>query len=128
MRTILIASALISLASCNGADGFDQYASVKIAVRDVLKDPDSAQFKDLSPCGGDSNVIQGKVNAKNGFGGYTGFTDFIYADGRVGMPGDENYIALINICTEKVKAHTARLVNSMSPELRDEFQSSQSDK
>jgi hypothetical protein len=47
------------------------------AVKTVLKDPDSATFKNQHigikghPCG--------EVNSKNGFGGYTGFNRYIVA-------------------------------------------------
>lgn len=51
----------------------------KRAVVAKLKDPDSAQFKDVRY--GDSEetgpVAYGYVNAKNGFGGYTGFERFM---------------------------------------------------
>lgn len=48
---------------------------VEAAVRNRLKDPDSAVFRDVlfDKLYG---VACGKVNAKNGFGGYTGFSQF----------------------------------------------------
>jgi len=50
------------------------------AVKSKLKDPDSAQFQwpDLvEPSNGDDNVAYcGQVNAKNSYGGYTGFIPF----------------------------------------------------
>lgn len=50
-----------------------QIAEVEAVVAASLKDPDSAQFRDiyigaLHACG--------QVNARNGFDGYSGFTDF----------------------------------------------------
>jgi hypothetical protein len=93
----------IGLCSC-GED--DPFAREKLAVRAALKDPDSAQFKDVRRCGS-GVMVQGSVNAKNGFGGYTGFTDF-YTDGEkasLGEAGDvEAYIALVNRCTAEIRA------------------------
>lgn len=47
-------------------------------VRDALKDPDSANFKDLYKVGreGEEPTICGQVNAKNSYGGYIGFKSF----------------------------------------------------
>jgi hypothetical protein len=45
----------------------------KDAVRDVLREPDTAQFRNVVDHG---HVVCGEVNAKNGFGGFTGFQDF----------------------------------------------------
>jgi hypothetical protein len=44
----------------------------KMAIKSRLRDPESAQFGRVW-AGGDSQFVAcGKVNAKNGFGGYTG--------------------------------------------------------
>jgi len=46
-----------------------------------LKDPDSATFKDFAEVTGNGKYIRcGKVNAKNSFGGYTGFKTFVHHD------------------------------------------------
>jgi hypothetical protein len=52
----------------------------KDQVKERLKDPDSAQFRDVfvSNTGG-LPVVCGEVNAKNSFGGYGGFQRFISA-------------------------------------------------
>jgi hypothetical protein len=52
-------------------------AEAKAAVVKRLKDPDSARFSDLVKTGG-GYIVCGKVNAKNGFGGYTGAKSFAY--------------------------------------------------
>lgn len=39
-----------------------------------LKDPDSAKFRNISVK--DKTLVCGEVNAKNSYGGYTGFTFF----------------------------------------------------
>lgn len=55
-------------------------AAVESAIRNELKDPDSAKFKDFvaradATSRGTFHVC-GLVNAKNSFGGYSGFTIF----------------------------------------------------
>jgi hypothetical protein len=55
------------------------------AVKAQLKDPDSAKFRGLKPMG-DKGGICGWVNAKNGYGGYSGYQVFFYNhDGRVAL-------------------------------------------
>ena len=50
----------------------------KNGVESRLKDPDSANFKDVRfYSGGPSPAVCGQVNAKNSFGGYMGFRRFI---------------------------------------------------
>lgn len=57
----------------------------KKAVRERLKDPESAKFKNVSthktPAGG--LLVCGNVNSKNSFGGYVGFRPFMYATSGV---------------------------------------------
>lgn len=56
----------------------------EMAVRMVLRDPDSAKFgrtnsyADRKLNGVPVKVACGSVNAKNGFGGYTGNKNFVY--------------------------------------------------
>ena len=47
----------------------------KATILTMLKDPDSARFRDIKSSG---DVLCGMVNARNGFGGYTGFVPFSY--------------------------------------------------
>lgn len=56
-------------------------AEAEDAVRRDLRDPDSAQFRDVKRCDKPGG-FQGEVNAKNAYGGYTGFKGFIYVNGR----------------------------------------------
>lgn len=52
----------------------------KSSVKALLKDPDSAKFDRVYiSFMNDFPVTCGKVNAKNGFGGYTGFKEFVAA-------------------------------------------------
>ncbi|HTF44913.1 MAG TPA: hypothetical protein VK641_13475 [Terriglobales bacterium] len=49
-------------------------------VRNGMKDPDSAQFRDVFQR---EEFVCGYVNAKNGFGAYVGFSRFRYVSGDV---------------------------------------------
>ena len=61
----------------------DRIAKAKAQVATQLKDPASAQFKDVEDVGG---RVCGQVNARNAFGGYTGFFQFY-------VKGDEVLLA-----------------------------------
>jgi hypothetical protein len=52
-------------------------SKAKAAILAALKDPDSAQFKDLFCLDYECTAM---VNAKNSMGGYTGFTKMYYND------------------------------------------------
>jgi hypothetical protein len=58
-------------------------------VKAQLKDPDSAKFRDIKPLD-DKGSVCGWVNAKNSYGGYTGFSVFFVSnDGKaVILPPD----------------------------------------
>lgn len=49
----------------------------KEAIKTKLKDPDSAQFRNVQFHAGIAPVTCGEVNAKNSFGGYSGYERFI---------------------------------------------------
>jgi hypothetical protein len=53
----------------------------QLAIKDLLKDPGSAQFRNLgvNTLKNGVKVVCGEVNARNGFGGYSGFEGFISA-------------------------------------------------
>lgn len=54
-------------------------------VKAQLKDPESAQFKGIKPMG-DKGGVCGWVNAKNSYGGYTGFAVFfVNSEGKVAI-------------------------------------------
>lgn len=48
----------------------------QVRIKDVLKDPDSAQFRNVQAT---ETAVCGEVNARNGFGGYNGFKGFVVA-------------------------------------------------
>ena len=58
-------------------------ADAQRAVKAELKDPDSAKFRGVRPLKGRDGQVNGYcgwVNAKNGYGGYTGENYFLYSD------------------------------------------------
>ena len=55
--------------------GYESYAKQTLASR--LKDSESAKFKNLTLSS--KKVVCGQVNAKNAYGGYTGYNYFIGA-------------------------------------------------
>lgn len=65
----------------------DPYSEAKEAVRRLLKDPDSANFRDVRRCA-KPGAIWGEVNSKNSYGAYAGFSSFIYADGVAAILAD----------------------------------------
>lgn len=57
----------------------EEKAYVEKAVKSTLKDPDSAQFKHAKLVLSEDGVVDpycGMVNAKNSFGGYSGYSVF----------------------------------------------------
>lgn len=64
-----------------------QEAEFKAQVVNQLKDPDSAQFRNLRVVSGGA-ALCGEVNAKNSYGGYTGFKSFVADNDGVAWQGD----------------------------------------
>ncbi len=53
-------------------------AEMQLRVKATLKDPSSAQFRNVRTYhGSGAPVVCGEVNSKNGFGGYGGFQRFV---------------------------------------------------
>jgi hypothetical protein len=69
------------------------------SVRDNLKDPDSAKFTDELIVQQDNGfyVMCGNVNAKNGFGGYTGKTPFVAAGALVIIRSPETEKTFVDV-------------------------------
>jgi len=82
-------------------------ASAQRAIKDKLRDPDSAKFdrvtrKTMPNARGEpTDVVCGRVNAKNAYGGMTGFKDFVYLVARneaTVAEGDLGPIVVRNMC------------------------------
>lgn len=96
VRFLLVAACATGLGACDHPN----VTSAKDAVRRVLVDPESAQFRDVRQYSKpDSPVLVcGKVNAKNRMGGYTGFHNFMLYGATVALGADELQSATIGAC------------------------------
>ena len=77
-------------------------ARAEATVRLVLRDPNSAVF---GPAYSYKNgtIVCGLVNARNGFGGYTGMRGYIYKDGMIAFQGEHMYVYndWLPLCTDE---------------------------
>lgn len=93
---------------------YPKYQGEKL-VRNALKDPESAVFRDVKYVRKTKGFC-GLVNAKNSMGGYVGFHDFyVDADGKVAFAPDEDdtkgslesrleYLEVrVKVCPDEVK-------------------------
>ncbi|GEM71004.1 hypothetical protein SAQ01S_07700 [Sphingomonas aquatilis NBRC 16722] len=71
---------LVGCQQVPGTVDYDLRARMEEAVKGHLKDPESAQFSDVSYYS-ERNLACGMVNAKNSLGGYTGPKAFAYIEG-----------------------------------------------
>lgn len=122
MRFVAVTLA-VALASC-GLSASDRLQSeAEDAVRRLLRDPESARFSEVRAFP-DRNVVCGKVNARNGFGGYVGDELFAYrpGEGAVIISGDADRfqrlhgecLAGIEASTEAMRAETNRIQQGMA--------------
>lgn len=74
---------------------FDIRVNAKEAMRQRLKDPESAKFQNVTVHRYSGHAVAcGEVNAKNGFGGYGGFEEFLYVGG-VAMTRNDGEAAFV---------------------------------
>lgn len=87
MRKAVIGTttACFALAACGLLDGSRSVKSeAQQAVKSLLKDPDSATFRNVqirergNIDGQDQKLVCGEVNARGPMGGYVGYTRFVY--------------------------------------------------
>jgi hypothetical protein len=85
---VLIICALMFLQSTS-AIAASEGAIIQV-VKSILRDPDSAKFRGIVQR---YNVICGYVNARNGFGGYTGYKEFMITRTRIRLnDGSRNFM------------------------------------
>lgn len=102
--SLLILVAIFWAVSAYYSPGAQQIAMAKEAVAEQMKDPDSVKFKDVRLSFSELCVC-GKVNGKNGFGAYIGFTDFFVCkeDSKVVFVSDPELQPAYNIiCMERL--------------------------
>ncbi|WP_206432195.1 hypothetical protein [Sphingomonas sp. ABOLF] len=107
---MLALSAVVALLGGTGCSPQnDLFERSKEAVRHNLKDPESAQFRDVGRCGA-SDFVFGEVNGKNSYGAYTGFKSF-YSDGVVAAADVEDleWDRLFRGCMVEMARHTAQI-------------------
>ena len=77
---ILVACSLLCVSAFVHSQALDDVALIeatKQVVAATLKDPGSAQFKNVVVyAGGKQRTVCGEVNGKNSYGGYVGFRKF----------------------------------------------------
>lgn len=75
--------------------------ALKVKVTELLKDPESAQFKDVALTPG--GALCGEVNARNSFGGYVGFKRFVATDEKAFIDGTDALEHLVYQTTAQSK-------------------------
>lgn len=81
-RTQLTLIGFLIILSVSGllANQNEIFSQAREAVKERLRDPESARFKDLK-IGRNDTIVCGEVNAKNAMGGYVGARPFYFAGG-----------------------------------------------
>ncbi|MCU4582839.1 hypothetical protein KTJ32_17730 [Acinetobacter gyllenbergii] len=85
---------LITIPAMTHANNTSLIQNAKQSIRESIKDPRSAQFQHIRVVKNlrGETAVCGEVNAKNAFGGYVGFTPFMYVDGGSYLAsGDKDY-------------------------------------
>lgn len=117
----LAAIAVIAFAvtGCSPGNGLKQEAET--AARRELRDPDSAQFRyqyedmEVFP---DAGVLCGELNARNGYGGLTGFKGYAYVRGQgvafeasdaTPTADAERYVSFLGACTRLLQQRTGEM-------------------
>jgi hypothetical protein len=67
----------------------DPIAQARERVKEMLKDPDSAKFR--TEFVGKDGAVCGFVNAKNSYGGYSGFERYVVSADSVLLDGGESW-------------------------------------
>ncbi len=78
-KYLLICIAIFSLLNIAAAGNSDLFARAKKAAAYDLKDPGSAQFRNIR-ISALPTIVCGEINGKNSYGAFTGFNLFTYDD------------------------------------------------
>ena len=104
MSFTTIALAQNSITSVERTQGMAMIKAAGTRLADKLKDPDSARFRQVvirKVSRKDGTVVIdvcGQVNAKNGYGGFSGWTAFESEGNSVLMDGELATISIAEIC------------------------------
>ncbi|RZZ81427.1 hypothetical protein [Pseudoxanthomonas winnipegensis] len=107
-RAILAGLAALCLCGCSKWQEHSFQGKAEDYLRDHLKDPSSAQFKNTRVLWRQDKelILCGQLNAKNGMGGYTGFVPF-FVVGKIEGLGTRDYAATVpsaSVVTDEEKA------------------------
>lgn len=132
----LLALALLLAGACSPSEEGRLKAEAEESVRRQLRDPDSARFSygPIPFVFPEQGLVCGEVNARNGFGGYTGNQMFAYSRGTVVALSEGNMAQFTSIhdrClaamrrrTQETTDRTNRLLEN-SPELKNRLERQQ---
>ena len=104
MHRLVAIVILLACAGCSAASELEKKA--KEAVRYDLKDPDSAQFREIQVYL-EKRLVCGEVNSRNSYGAYAGFEPFTYDDGRVSVGQIEK------ACTNAIVENTIAILSDL---------------
>lgn len=106
LRVGVWCSCVVAIVGCGGDTAI---VNAEEAMRSKLRDPGSAQFRNVERCGA-GEIVHGEVNGKNSYGAYTGFTKF-YSDGVSASSdfGDYDHRQLFEACMLDMMEDTARI-------------------
>lgn len=83
-----------------------------VSARDAMKDPTTVKFKDVT-VSAKANCMTGQLLAKNSYGAYTGYTDFVWINRRTLVDPGEAKSNIIMDNVNDVLAFTEARVNCM---------------
>lgn len=138
MKSVILALGILTYASqVPAATKAELIKASQEAVREQMKDPESARFRNIKVY---DITVCGEVNAKNSYGGYNGFKRFFVLGGTVarvedGMDNDAFVMSHAQFCATKAerarqteKARASARPASSDPEMdaiRANFKASQ---
>jgi hypothetical protein len=109
MRVALLIVALFG-AGCSQLP-MGQVADAKKVAANALRDPSSAQFRNVKAVTNDLGAaVCGEINGKNAFGGYAGFQDFVVVGQRAWVQTGADASSSVEDLeaeTEALRRHTA---------------------
>ncbi len=121
----LILAAAAAAATATAQEPYsEEIAAVKALIERQLKDPASAQYRDVRAFDQTGTVmVCGDVNAKNSYGGYTGFEGFVFWNDKLTFPGGNNDIVSMHqrkfvklLCDGKPAKTTTEAESSSAPQ------------
>jgi hypothetical protein len=94
---------VLALSGCGGA----KFDAAEDRVRDFLRDPESAQFRNMREVAGG---VCGEYNAKNAMGGYAGFRPFKWAE-------ETNFVVALDENGRTIRLDDPNAIMFQSPQL-----------